>query len=333
MSGGVVFTSVGRDEMVSYIMDKISYFKVGEGGFVLSGETIEVIDGSHPGGDNKVEDYTISGGEFSILSVSLGSNYFEIAGEYALFFPDYAKVIIEGSTGNDGMYTVALGGASEVGGNTRVVMEETISSVVADGTIRVDFLPIAIGPTSDTKHWPMVLEEVTPALAVVQSITDTTGAGDLTGDGTGTINYKSGLLNATFTSNITAGNIVRVRFKYHNARKDASAGLSYTELEADASPIAGDGLHELASFQKEFGVDAQTYVENRGVGFATIRCHLKLQLSEGIDDGRGATYGGAPFYFEGGVFDEDDVMLAYFTFDKARKTGAVEIVHTVDFVI
>jgi len=332
MSGGVVFTTVGRDEMVEILREKITYFKLGEGGFILSGEITENIDESSVGGDTTY-DYVISGGDFAILSVSPGSNYFEIAGEYASYFPDYARIKVEVSTGNDGFYTVAVGGATEVAGNTRIVVEETIPDATADGILYVDHRPIAIGPTSDSTHWPMVVEEVTPALAVVQSITDTTGYGDLTGDGTGTINYKSGALHVEFNAAVTPGNTVRTRFKSHDRRKDAAGGLGYTDLESEASPLAADGLHELYTFTKEFGADASTYVEFRGVGYATIRCHVVLASYEGIDDGRAATYGGTPYYFEGGIFDEDDVLLAYFTFDKERKTGGVEIDHTVDFVI
>jgi len=170
-------------------------------------------------------------------------------------------------------------------------------------------------------------------LSVVQSISDTTGAGNLTGDGTGTINYKSGDLSVTFNSNVTAGNIVRVRFKYHNKRKDSAGGLGYTDLESANSPVALDGERELYTYTKLFDADVDTYIEFRGTGYATIRCHLKVQTYEGFDDGRGSTYGGIPYYFEGGIFDEDDVMWAYFTFDKERKTGSVTIEHTVDFKI
>lgn len=332
MSGGVNFTTVGRDAMVRYIMEHASYFKLGEGGFILSGETIEVIDAGAVGGTN-VYDYIISGGDFSIISVNLVSNYFEIAGEYADFFPDFSRIKVEGSTDNDGFYTIAAGGVVEIGGNTRITVEETIPDATADGLLYVDHRPIAIGPTSDTRHWPMVVEEVTPALVVVQSITDTTGYGDLTGDGDATINYKTGALHVEFAANVTAGNIVRTRFKYHDRRMDPATGLGYTDLESANSPIALDGLHELYTYEKEFGADVDTYIEFRGVGYATIRAHLKAQTFEGIDDGRGGTYGGIPYYFEGGIFDENDVLLAYFTFDKERKTGAVEIDHSVDFII
>jgi len=403
MSGSVVFTTVGRDEMVEILRARISYFKLGEGGFLLSGETTEVIDASAAGGV-KSYPWTISGDDFSIIVVDLGSNYFQIAGEHASFFPDYARIKVEGSTSNDGIYTIAVGGATEVGGNTRLVVEETIPSAAADGELYVDHRPVAAGPTSDAMHFPLVVEEVTPAFVVVQSLTDTTGTGALTGDGSGTINYKSGELTAEFTSNVLAGNIVRVRFKYRDRAKSAAGGLAYTDLESskehavtgvdqgskefyvaglfaasfagvpkikidgstgndglytfvaatevggntyievsepipDAtvdgtlSGVAADGNPEFYTFTKLFGADADNYIEFRGTGYGTIRCHIKLQLVEGIDDGRALTYGGTPFYFEGGVFDDNDVLIAYFTFDKERKTGSVEIEHTVDMVI
>jgi hypothetical protein len=177
-----------------------------------------------------------------------------------------------------------------------------------------------------------VVEEVTPGLSVVQTMTDTSGSGALTGNGTGTVNYKNGALSVSFTSPAAAGNIVRVRFKYHDLKKDASGGTGYTDLESVNSPVAADGKPELFTFVKAFGSDADTKVEFRGVTYATVRCTVKLQAIEGIDDGRGLTYGGTPYYFEGGIFDENDVMLGYFTFDKQRKVAPLEIVHTFDFI-
>lgn len=332
MSGGVIFPTVGRDAIVQMIMDDISYFKFGEGGFVLSGETTEEITASAAGGQATYT-YTISGGDFSISDVNLGSNYFEFVGEYAEYFPVGARIYVEGSIANDGYYTVASAAEPAFSGNTQVTVEETIPDATPDGLLYVSHLPLATGPAIDATHWPMVVEEVTPGDAQVQVLTDTVGDGTLTGNGSGTIDYKNGDLAVTFTANVTAGNIVRVRFKYRDVRKDAAGGLAYTDLESVDSPIAGDGLHELYTFTKLFSADVETYVEFRGTGYATIRCHLKLQSSEGFDDGRGLTYGGTPFYFEGGVFDDEDVMLAYFTFDKQRKTGAIVIEHTVDFQI
>jgi hypothetical protein len=401
MSGGVVFTSVGRDEMVKILQARIKYFKLGEGGFVLSGETIEVIEASEPAG-KKIYDHVITGGDFDIVGVAqvetgqhtgpdnsadlvdsgaawtvnefagdkvnnltdgsdgvgvsntattvvavlsggtdddwdisdqyqIDINKFTIAGLYASYFPVGARVKVEGSTGNDGLYTVEA--VVEAGGDTIIKVEEAIPSAVIDGSLYVNHLPIALGKTTGGTHYPLVVEELTPGLVVVQSISDTTAEGVLAGDGVGTINYKNGSLHIVFNSDVGVGNSVRVRFKYHDARKDASGGSGYTYLESSGSPVAADGERELFTFTKEFGADAETIITFRGVGFGTIRCTLKLQLWEGIDDGRGATYGGVPFYFEGGVFDDNDVLLAYFTFDKERKTGSVIIEHTVDFVI
>jgi hypothetical protein len=331
MSGTAVRTTVGLDAIAQMVMDRISYFKIGEGGFTLSSEVTEIIEESATGTESTYT-HTVSGGDFSVIGVDAVANEFEISGEHADFFPDGALVKVENSSGNDGNYTVAPGGATESGGNTFIVVNEDFTDSTPDGLLYVSRLPVAIGPTDDAKHFPLVVEEVTPGLVVVQTMTDTTGSGTLTGNGTGSVNYKNGSLSVTFTSPVAIGNIVRVRFKYHDLKKDASAGVAYTELESESSPLAADGNPELFTFTKSFGADADTKVEFRGVGYATVRCTIKLQAVEGIDDGRGATYGGTPYYFEGGIFDDNDVMLGYFTFDKQRKVAPLEVVHTFDFI-
>jgi len=331
MSGTTFLTSAGRDAVANSLFLRISYFKLGEGGFALSPEVTEVIE-SVATGLLKDYSFTISGGDFPIIGVVTGTKTFEIFGEYQDFFPDGVMIIVEGSTGNNGKYTVATGGASEAGGNTFITVNEVVSSATIDGDIYVSRLPVAIGPTDDSKHYPLVVEELTPGLAVVQTMTDTTGTGNLTGDGTGTVNYKTGALAVSFTDIVAAGNSVVVSYKYHDQKKDASVGSGYTDIEAEQSPLAPDGNHELFSYDKSFGADVDTEVILRGATYATVRCKMKLQAVEGIDDGRGSTYGGIPYYFEGGVFDEDDVMLAYFTFDKQRKVIPLEIYHTLDFV-
>jgi hypothetical protein len=331
MSGTAVIPSAGKDKIAAMLLDRISYFKLGEGGFVLSAEVTEVIDASASGTEDNYT-HTVAGGDFPITDVDIGSQEFEISGEYAEFFPDGVLITVVDSTGNNGNYTVSPGGVYEGGGSTTIEVNESIPSATVDGNIFVSRLPIAIGPTDDSTHYPMVVEEVTPGLSVVQSMTDTTGEGALTGDGTGTVNYKSGVLDVTFSSLVTAGNIVRIRWKYHDLKKDASGGASYTELESEGSPLAPDGNPELYTYTKQFGADVDTKVVLRGTGYATVRCEMKLQSIEGIDDGRGLTYGGTPYYFEGGVFDDQDVMIGYFTFDKERKTAPMEVFHTFDFV-
>lgn len=331
MSGSGVKTSGGLDHMAEILRGRISYFKLGEGGFILSPEVTEVIDSSASGTENTYT-YTISGGDFAIIGVNLINNDIEINGEYSEFFPDSILVRIENSSGNDGNYTVSVGGASEVGGNTFIVLNETLSSATADGTIYVTRLPVAKGPTDDSVHFPLVVEEIAPGPVVVQSISDTTGEGDLTGDGTGTINYKTGALSVTFDLSVTGGNVVQARYKYHDKRKDASVGSSYTDLESEGSSMLSDGSPELFTFTKEFGADVDTSVVVRGTGYATVRCSMKLQAVEGIDDGRGSTFGGTPYFFEGGIFTDEDVLLGYFTFDKQRKVAPSELEHTFDFV-
>ena len=401
MSGGSIVSTVGRDAIVAYIQEKLSYFKFGEGGFTLSGVLEEIIDASASGTEN-VYDYTVSGGDFSVIGVetqetgthdgpsgnadlvdsgaawtvnqfiddlvsnitdgssatvssntatdvvgalsggteddwdaadqySIAVNKFEIAGLNASYFSVGSIIKIEGSTGNDGFYTIAA--VVESGGNTFIKVEEDISTTTPDGILYVDHLPIAFGPSSDLYHYPLVVEERTPGDVLVQSVTDTTGVGDLTGDGIGTINYKDGDLHVEFTANVQTGNVVKMVFKIRNAKKDPSVGAAYETLEADdptISPNAPDGNPELFSYKKDF---ASGDIVFRGVGYGTIRCTMRLNTGEAMDDGRGATYGGIPFYFEAGLFDEDDVMIGYATFDKERKTGSVIVTHTVDFVV
>lgn len=331
MSGTSFLTTVGRDKMASIIAGRISYFKIGEGGFVLSGEISEVIDAS-ASGSQRIYSYTISGGDFPIIDVDQVLNSFVISGEHASFFPDGVLIQIADSVSNNGNYFVATSGASESGGNTIIKVNETIPSPTVDGYLAVSRLPVAKGPTDDAKHFPLAIEELSPSLAVVQSISDASGSGTLSGDGTGTINYKNGNINAVFYNNVAAGNSVVIRFKYHDLKKDASLGEGYTDLESESSLVSVDGKRELFTYRKSFGSDANTVVILRGTGYATIRCKINLNGIEGIDDGRGLTYGGTPYYFEGGVYDTNDVMLGYFTFDKIKKVAPLEIVHTFDFV-
>lgn len=327
--GSACFTTVGHDAFVLALKERISYFKLGEGGFILSGLITEIIDSSATGG-NDTYDYTIGGGEFDVIGVNQGLKKFVIDGLYASWFPVDTRIKVEGSTGNDGFYTVVS--ATEVAGDTEIVVDEAIPDSTVDGIVYVDHLPVAIGPTSDAKHFPLVVQELTPGDVLVQEIEDTTGTGGLSGDGTGTINYKNGALHVVFASNVTAGNKVVVTFKTHDRKKDSSVGTSYTKLESEDSPVAPDGNRELYTFDKNFGADVNTIVLFKGAGTGTIRAKVYVENYEGIDDGRGTTYGGIPYYFEGGVFDDQDVLLAYFTFEKERKTGSVRISHTVDFI-
>jgi len=335
MSGDTIMTAVGRDAIAKMIMDNASYFKFGEGGFVLSGEAIEIIEDSASGTDN-IYNYTVTGGDFEIVDVDTLTKTFSISGLYSTYFPAGTQIAVEGSTANDGKYTVAS--ASEGGGQTDIIVNETIPDATIDGNLYVDHLPIARGYTTDATHHPCVVEEISPGPIVVQSMSDTTGTGNLTGTGgSGTVNYKSGLLHIVFNSNVGIGNQVRIRFKYHDVRKIAAVGEAYEDLESALSPDAPDGEPELFTYRKYFGggtpPDTDSVFTSRGAGYGTVRGVLKLREWEGIDDGRAATWGGIPFYFEAGVFDADDVLIAYMTFDKTRHTGGNIVRHKIDFVV
>jgi len=319
MSGSIILTTVGRDEIAKYLVGEVSgkihKFRLGEGGFLKSTLVEDVIEASATGLEYHYT-YTVTGGDFDITDVTIGTDTFKVAGDKTEFFVTGAQARVIGSTGNDGNYTVAS--SSFAAGETSIVVDEDVTDATVDGKIFIDRLPILKGPSIDSYHHPMKVVEyngVTP----VQTIEDTTGTGDLTGDGTATINYKYGTLDINFAVNVTAGNSVVVEYKYAN-----------TPIAPDASKTMLDSQSAtgLFTFEKEFIPADFTF---RGVGLGTERVKCFLTSSEGIDDGD--SYGGTPYFFEGGVFDEDDVMLCYFTFDKERKRGSTTITHNVDFIV
>lgn len=331
MAGSIVVATAGRDEIVKYLQEKIKYFKLGEGGFLLSGLAAETIDAGAVGTENEY-DYTILGGNFEIIGVSTVNDTFTIDDDFTLYFPVGTKFRVDDSVGNDGQWTVHA--VSLAGGDTVIEVEEDVTDGTIGGIIYIDHLPIAKGPGTDSWHYPLRVVEYTPGLVEVQVLSDTTGLGNLTqttppgGLGTGTINYKNGELHAEFQNNVAVGNIVRVEFKYHDLRKSPSA--SRETLEADDAGIDLTG-YELFSFQKYFGTDVNTRIDFVGIGTGKIKCYLYLAEWEGFEDGN--LYGGVPFYYEGGLFDANDKMLGYFTFDKERKTGSATISHVVEIIV
>jgi len=408
MTAQIIPTTLGRDEIVQYIKSKLEdggYFKLGEGGFVLSGLTIEVIDAGAVGGNSEYN-YVVSGGEFDIIGVSIAADTFTIDDDYVSYFPIGTKIVVDGSSGNDGTYTVKSRGV--IAGDTVIEVEEDVTNATADGVLYVDHLPIARSLATpggdDSYHWQLVVVEYTPLFgiigvdtvsetftisgdhqstfpagtefraqgstgndglytvksvslsagdtvievneditditvdgglkAVVQKLKDTTGVGNLTqtvpggGTGTGTVNYKTGGIHAEFENDVAAGNEVATEFKYHDIAKAPVAAK--TMLEADDPSIDISGI-DFFSFQKEFdGSDASTKIVFQGAGTGKLKCYVYMHEYEGIDDGYGTSYGGTPFYFEGGLFDGDGDLLMYFTFEKERKTGATTISHVID---
>lgn len=321
MAGQNIFTTVGRDAIAEHLKCGMAKFRLGEGGFVKSALVTEVIDASSTG-LQKIYTYTVTGGTFSIIGVSQGAKTFTVLGDKVSLLATGARIRVVDSTANNGLYTVVS--ATLNVSDTDVVVEEVIPDATVDGDLFIDRLPICKGPAESALHHVTAVIEyngVTP----VQKLEDTTGTGVLTQTlggtlGAGLLNYKTGVLLATFEDYPTVGNQIVVEYKYANVPKTPVG--SKIELESE-----GDSL--LFTVEKAL-VDGNFQL--RGPGYGTLRVTLQLTQSEGLDDGQ-AEAGGTPFYFEGGIYDSDDVLLIYFTFDKEKKLGSTTITHTVDLVV
>lgn len=75
---------------------------------------------------------------WAVTNVDVGQKTFTIAGNYATLVA--APVRINGSTGNDGLYTLVS--ASDVGATTEIVVAETPASAVADGNVFAGSTPV-----------------------------------------------------------------------------------------------------------------------------------------------------------------------------------------------
>jgi len=148
------------------------------------------------------------------------------------------------------------------------------------------------------------------------------GSGTFTGDGSGVIDYERGEIDFTFTLAVATDQVIEVTYRYDGAPDQPSKIAA--DLFSEADP-------ELFTFQKSFHIvpadpetgDIWEPIANH------IRCRLFLELHEAIDDGNG----NAPAFFEGGLFLDNDVMLAHFTFTKFRNFGDREIICLIDDVI
>jgi len=69
------------------------------------------------------------------LFIHIGANYFKIVGDISNVYPEGVIIQVDGSSGNDGMYTISEGGAYFDGINTILPIDEPIPSEVIDGTI------------------------------------------------------------------------------------------------------------------------------------------------------------------------------------------------------
>jgi len=91
--------------------------------------TYEVVEGTN----NGKEDYDLTGTLHNITAVGTGAGgTFGIAGDFRAEFPAGLKIIVTGSTGNDGIYTVVS--ATYASPTTTITVIETVSAT-ADGKL------------------------------------------------------------------------------------------------------------------------------------------------------------------------------------------------------
>jgi len=303
---------------------KCSRFRLGEGGFQKSEKTTDTIV-EFATGSVAHYTYTIADKVYSIIGVNTGTKTFTVAGDHASDFAVGSRIRVNDSTGNDGLYTVTS--ATLVGGDTEITVDESVASAIADGSVSISRLPICKGPNVDNMHHPLRVVEYNGAI-VVQYVEDTTGSGVLSGPGggVGTINYKTGYLDVVFSVPAATGNAVKVEWYYANVPRMPDA--SRTMLESQEDTQGPDGGSSLYTFSKSIQLSDIVFM---GSGTGRIKVTVSLSEPEGLSDGM--AWGGMPYYFEGGIFDAQDVLLAYFTFEKEGKTGGTTIVHTVDFVL
>lgn len=94
--------------------------------------------------------------------------------------------------------------------------------------------------------------------------------------------------------------------------------IEATYEQGTLPPPPGPDLH-ISYFKKLFSPGDVTVAD------AIVTAVCLLLAAEGNDDGLGNT----PIYYELGIFDIDNTMIAYFTFDGEQKTDARSLQHTV----
>ena len=77
----------------------------------------------------------ISHAVVAVTSGGAEAGNFGIAGDYSAFFTVGLFLVISGSTGNDGIYTVDAAGSAYAAGVTTIEVDEAVASAVADGTL------------------------------------------------------------------------------------------------------------------------------------------------------------------------------------------------------
>lgn len=313
----IVLTEDGADEFTQFLCGLIEdgyikYFKLGEGGWNASGLYSEVVS------------ETIIGQ----LSYSLNSsirpiipNSFEIFNGADVVRDDGFGVLIGDGSGTidykKGTFDVVFD--TDVGGGVSILLNYEYRGELSEEKEQV----LGTGSISDPiKNYQGVLLYKTFGVPIAENsinITDNQlptpqvliddGVGNLIGDGNGTINYENGEIRLVFDNVVPDAHDVCVTYRYRGAPKDPDFTLS--DLESESDP-------DLYTFVKEFSDSEKIPYTEMGEGLGKVLYRVFLELFEGIDNGEGDS----PYFFEGGLFSANDVMVCYFTFTKIQKTGS-----------
>lgn len=315
----IVQTDLGHDENVKYfcgLIDDgdISYFKLGEGGFELSALRTEetALGAGELSYQGTLEKLPVGRGELTITADPLG----------------VPQVLTDDGAGNltgdgsgtinykTGAWTATFDAAVSPG--DPIQAEYKYHGVLSD--TQTDDLGLGNGTVGPYYHDLAFLPAAEGSITITeeggQSLSDD-GDGNLLGDGSGTVDYETGELIVLFSNPVLTINRIHAEYKFDGAAKAPSAAL--TDLESEGDP-------NLYTFTKEFASGDITFIE---AGRGRINCLVFLDLWEGIDDGTGNT----PYFFEGGLFNSGDELIAYFTFSKLKKTGSTKIIFDVTPVL
>lgn len=310
-----VNTNSGKDAEAQFFTGllttgKISYFKLGEGGWAESDLYTEVLD---VGDGTKNYSGTLTKLPVAAFTVTITDGVQALTDDGTGVLSGDGSGTVDYKSGEvtvefDSIILTGTDIEAKYRYRGRESSSTTETLATGDGTIGTYYGAVEV--------LPVVPSSVTITDGGSQVITDD-GSGNLTGDGVGAIDYATGEIEVEFGFGVTNGNQILVTYKYDNAPKDPDPSL--TDLESEFSSV-------LYTFQKDF-VDGDITFAGENTG--RLVCAIRLVEYEGIDDGNGDP----PVFFEGGLFSEGDVMLAYFTFNALWNDGSTEINIDVNVVI
>jgi len=314
---------LGRDEFVQSIANivtggQVSYFKLGEGGWVPSSEVTDASAAIGTGVSTvtgTLDPVPVVHGSVTITQAGLllsgtdepNSPY---DGSGKLFAPLGNQVgIINYKTGAWlADWDVGIPGGIPVASVHRARGRRGSRS--AD----LDTSGGSVGPFAKTVGCaPIVPGSVVVTDNDTQFMYDD-GAGGFTGGAAGTINYVTGAISVTFSNPTPVGFATRATW-------EIDEGGPVSELFTDLVSANDDTLY---TFQKD--LDPSVDMAFQGAGTGTVRITVAVDTGEANDDG----FGESPYFFEGGLFTENDVMVCYFTFPKKLKDNSVSISRDID---